>query len=98
HPYLAPFPTRRSSDLRAGVPRHHPPMERPGDSGRAADEPIPARLLLLLEGRSVHPVRGLREGAATGPHDGQMPFRRRALLAGLRSEEHTSELQSLAYL
>src|SRR5205814_3733487 len=88
--YVAPrdlpsFPTRRSSDL-------------------AADPGVRAEAVRVLHERRAHAdgghrtphgaVRGRREGPGREPGD------RRAgeTLRALRSEEHTSELQSLRHL
>src|SRR5207244_4364779 len=63
---------------RGRVPRDHEAVEREGDALDAVPRPEPELLLLLLEGRAVHGLLGVREGAA-----GERPLRRRALLAGL---------------
>src|SRR5205823_14634576 len=81
------FPTRRSSDL----PRHAPVRGglrslRAGRPPRPAGEVATGRRLPAC-GRGRH--RGRR------PHAGR---RRPVATSPARSEEHTSELQSLAYL
>src|SRR5205823_14711187 len=85
-PNLHPFPTRRSSDLRT-IPT--PATRRMGQSA-------PGR---TQTGRAAQPPPRLDGTPATG----RRAQTRCALAAGRyvlprRSEEHTSELQSLAYL
>src|SRR5205823_7217170 len=98
HPDLHSFPTRRSSDLDAGDPVEHA-MVRLADDGearfaQALHQPhLPERLV---------PIERLREQAADQLL--QLGFSARRGQSGVahvvleRSEEHTSELQSLAYL
>ena len=45
---------------RACVPWNHQAVERQGDAGRAAHEPVPLGLVLLLEGGPVHAIQRLR--------------------------------------
>src|SRR5205823_11994235 len=82
HLPLHSFPTRRSSDLR--------PMRAPISH---STKPATARLArgqrFIVRFRSVSTARIVSRTMATAPGE-----RRRRL----RSEEHTSELQSLAYL
>ncbi len=63
---------------RDGVPRDHEALERQGVALDPVPRPEPALLLLVLEGRPVHRLLGLRGGAP-----GERPLRRRALLDGL---------------
>ena len=60
---------------RTGFPRHHRALERTGDARHAPDEPLPARLLLVLESRPVRQVQRLREGAPAVSRR-QVPLRR----------------------
>src|SRR5205823_12866291 len=97
HPPRHSFPTRRSSDLipdvedahtrRHEAARHDARLLTGGDGAVvrriAHGAAIPARVVLLVAG----PVGGHVDLEAQVRHD-----------LGLRSEEHTSELQSLAYL
>src|SRR5262245_62620427 len=81
---LHPFPTRRSSDLRIGVVTgvRRVSAHRAGCAGATAPGPA-----VTLPAHSHSPV----------PHPGGRP----SLLGrppGWRSEEHTSELQSLRHL
>src|SRR5205823_15015103 len=70
HQALHSFPTRRSSDLDAGI-----------------------------EPDAIEPLRGRGEGAATlRPRLCAGGVVELCVAAAVRSEEHTSELQSLAYL
>src|SRR5205823_12719271 len=84
HRPLHSFPTRRSSDLLE--PSDDPDAH---DVVVQRDVPEPALLALRLkhEGRSLIPAAVAIGALPVGP-DGSL----------LRSEEHTSELQSLAYL
>src|SRR5205823_7613218 len=82
-PELHSFPTRRSSDLgRASVRRHI--HDAPAQRGKRA------RLLARRSLRDSAPRSRTRRNLA--PQD------RVQKELGARSEEHTSELQSLAYL
>src|SRR2546425_8794229 len=56
-----------------------------------------ARPLLHLPGRKRWPA-GTPRGVVRRPHDPQLRRRSQSLPRAQRSEEHTSELQSLAYL
>src|SRR5205823_14738353 len=84
HQHLPSFPTRRSSDLRA-LP-----------DGERAREHSPAHALARAKPRMFEP----RERAGRVPKS--RPCETRSVrVSGFgppRSEEHTSELQSLAYL
>src|SRR5205823_14136076 len=92
---LHSFPTRRSSDLLRGI-RVEPEEAESGGSERAAEHgELPGarheRDLQVFGDLGVAGgVREHPEGAARD-HDG-------ADREAVRSEEHTSELQSLAYL
>src|SRR5205823_12167890 len=94
-PHLPSFPTRRSSDLSTCV-RHRPPSGAATLSLTAtrAARPRPAALCRNnasgLEIVMINEPRGRidYEESGTGPTVVLVP----------RSEEHTSELQSLAYL
>src|SRR5205823_14159131 len=89
HRHLHSFPTRRSSDLAS----HQLPL-----GGRAPDRLAPRLppggvVALRLPAGRARPRDGVRwpaAEAAAGRVRGDRPRR--------RSEEHTSELQSLAYL
>src|SRR5205823_15058744 len=82
---LPSFPTRRSSDLRRGaVHGRRSKGFAPGDELRRR----PPHLAPLRPGRADQPRRGARQRSRVDLHD----------QAVARSEEHTSELQSLAYL
>src|SRR5205823_13647227 len=81
-PALPSFPTRRSSDLRKN---QHPASPRARIS-RSAGCALAAVLLLCERGRPAWQ----RESA--------LLRNQRKVTALTRSEEHTSELQSLAYL
>src|SRR5205823_12230538 len=89
HPALPPlpsFPTRRSSDLRQAAER--PPWRIPPVSRAPAGRQDHRRRRLPLprvRARPLHGERGARLKLRVGRRGG-------------RSEEHTSELQSLAYL
>src|SRR5205823_12120232 len=91
HPRHPPsFPTRRSSDL-PGLPPACRQRERGSDRGA----------LLAVWGSGAPPqARRLREWGATTCRSGAEPIRdvRVSIARRARSEEHTSELQSLAYL
>src|SRR5687767_15650004 len=84
HRGLPSFPTRRSSDL--GRLRLRSAEQAHADAGAA-----PGR-----ERRAGARAHGLRDADAEGRGRHHAPHPRRA--ADARSEEHTSELQSLAYL
>src|SRR5205823_12754028 len=78
------FPTRRSSDLRGGRSRGTPSVADVGDDGEVDHRELCVRQAgLKLDVLEV----GIDLEARQEPRD-----------RGLRSEEHTSELQSLAYL
>src|SRR5205823_8979871 len=96
--HLHSFPTRRSSDLYV--------RQRADDLLRiAADLPRGLRHALELRcGRCIITERNIELlGEARGEFRGALlagaadDHRRARALRGLRSEEHTSELQSLAY-
>src|SRR5205823_11550969 len=97
HPPLPSFPTRRSSDLDHVAPGRRGLLHAEAEVAQAR----------LDEDRLGHAEGGLdhEERTAIQPQDvlendrvsGQ-PERVRRLDEALRSEEHTSELQSLAYL
>src|SRR5205823_9252928 len=90
HPALPPFPTRRSSDLdkiyRRGI-YDAPPSDEPA---YPPPTPLPEKSVPAWEVSQMG--MGLEQPATytrTGPQ---------ANIMMNRSEEHTSELQSLAYL
>src|SRR5205823_13716797 len=84
---LRSFPTRRSSDLDRGGWRPQHPSAVPGDTDQD-HVAVPVAVELLWPG-------GLRVQQGTGAKVGHFV----AAAGGVgRSEEHTSELQSLAYL
>src|SRR5205823_8713551 len=97
-PPLPSFPTRRSSDLRlAAYPRGLFRQAKPLDE-------LPARLVHIGVGAAVS-VAGVVNGCGSEPelHEANALAQARARrvhveLFDARSEEHTSELQSLAYL
>src|SRR5205823_14360193 len=87
HRDLHSFPTRRSSDLIRAADRQAAAgleVPRPGGAGAPHD----------LDGAGDHRVR-YRRGRSVRAGQGVALGGRQA---HLRSEEHTSELQSLAYL
>src|SRR5205823_12063262 len=90
HPHLHSFPTRRSSDLIAHPSHSAHPTEtvregqRRGTVGRRGHSATGAS---EVAGDRVVVVRPTRKHLVDDPHD-----------PSYRSEEHTSELQSLAYL
>src|SRR5205823_10271739 len=97
-PHLSPSPTRRSSDLIATVtaPGHAEPIRidpalshREIKTGHDVLEVLTAPVA-VDRGRERPAVSGA--AARIGNHDGVTVRRQQ-----LRSEEHTSELQSLAY-
>src|SRR5205823_9250382 len=87
------FPTRRSSDLVVsfGLPAEPPEPQRPAIQEEVAA--ITAADVVVLWGGGIwnwfDPLTAIRAVAAVGA---EVPGLK------LRSEEHTSELQSLAYL
>src|SRR5205823_8270194 len=83
HPNLPSFPTRRSSDLEARV-----------TTAAAAIAAIATRWLLPATTERHDRGFGFKASSVVGGHGLEQPQYARAL----RSEEHTSELQSLAYL
>src|SRR5205823_11692224 len=88
---LHPFPTRRSSDLVRGPLL--PAAERQLPERRRADL---RRHLLRLGSAGQQRRRTAR--VLVLPDADRARHQRRRRWHGLRSEEHTSELQSLAYL
>src|SRR5205823_6766193 len=92
------LPTRRSSDLPAALEQHGAQLRV---VGAIADVPLAGRDDLerarapLVELHRVRDRRGLSFEAPRVPQE--VDHARPRLLDGLRSEEHTSELQSLAY-
>src|SRR5205823_13660954 len=92
------FPTRRSSDLRRSPGRScGGPARSPARQPLALQSPDGVfrslLLLVLVNDLGVHHIIGL------GLRAGRVATGRGAVgPAALRSEEHTSELQSLAYL
>src|SRR5207249_11196583 len=91
HTHLPPsFPTRRSSDLGWVVnssttqPPNHPTTQPPNYANHAA--PLPGLA------RDVSPA--LRRRLAGRPHRPGQSAAAQAVLVAVRSEEHTSELQS----
>src|SRR5205814_9901343 len=96
-PLLASFPTRRSSDLGGGGVR----------AVAAISEQVPSSAIVMFADtlNEEELFDALRAGA-TGyilkdADPARLPFVLRGVLAGeaaLRSEEHTSELQSLRHL
>src|SRR5205823_8987987 len=93
-----PFPTRRSSDLAAGAARRGASRNADGDARSCgiAVEGGPDRRRPAARGAggrdAVAPVRRKAPRYAEGDGKARDVDRR------ARSEEHTSELQSLAYL
>src|SRR5205823_7631245 len=84
---LHSFPTRRSSDLHllaVAVDRDRPPQER-------ADHEVGDPALVLH-------AELARAADAAHAEDGRRQPVQASVLLHVRSEEHTSELQSLAYL
>src|SRR5205823_9963358 len=91
---LHSFPTRRSSDL-LGAPR----AER-GETAAGHDERGEALPDLLRKGRAASDGRQISEERGLHMHvfHGAKGLRVVVVAVPRRSEEHTSELQSLAYL
>src|SRR5205823_13029283 len=89
---LHSFPTRRSSDLRPPDGRARAPATRCLPAARSGRRPAPAAAppSAAAAGAPVSRARG-----SCRLSDRQLGEQARGLL---RSEEHTSELQSLAYL
>src|SRR5262245_42887102 len=90
--HLPPFPTRRSSDLRSEQRECQPERHvRPGGGIQRADR---------TQHREQEEPRAGRTQHGAGGVDGiRVPDRVPAALVGaVRSEEHTSELQSLRHL
>src|SRR5205823_14926673 len=86
HQDLPSFPTRRSSDLGGAGARRR--LSRLRGSGRAARAHRRGGRAALARPGSL---QGAAELGPARPRTGQCPLSR-------RSEEHTSELQSLAYI
>src|SRR5205823_13186733 len=84
HQYLHSFPTRRSSDLGHYI----------GNSGYMEDEQAVLALAALAQPTRLQAFRLLVQNEPQGLPAGELA----RLLEVPRSEEHTSELQSLAYL
>src|SRR5205823_7460448 len=95
---LHSFPTRRSSDLVAGREGDAQLLRGAAGGGPAARAGVLWRQRSLAAGARavVVGVQLLRRAARRGRH--LRPQRGDAARARARSEEHTSELQSLAYL
>src|SRR5205823_7078577 len=91
HLPLHSFPTRRSSDLAISA-----------SSLELSPRPSPSRSLRLaragLGGRMVEQGAQLADGVRQGFRHGTLREVRQLRRRAARSEEHTSELQSLAYL
>src|SRR5205823_15080086 len=98
HPAPPSFPTRRSSDL--SFERRGGRIDWPHAAARAEDYPhaeqlaepyqhIAERIVIVAHDRQVVTIT---EGSQVQPADEQQRP------TPVRSEEHTSELQSLAYL
>src|SRR5690606_41880012 len=84
HPPLRSFPTRRSSDLQLAAGK--PLILRRGNR-RRSDRVRPARASRKAKGGTGQQGRTLQY-TGSGDRDGGV------VVAGVRSEEHTSELQS----
>jgi len=65
---------------RAGVPRHNEALERARHPRHPTHQSLPARLVLVLEGRPVHGVQRLRESPPARSDHRQVPLRGRTLL------------------
>src|SRR3546814_18385074 len=87
------FPTRRSSEL--GISRRK--LLVPAFAGMTRLGNEDELWVLTLNPRQHRPLGHTRRGLALGHHDmvGAAPHQVRDLLVRMRSEEHTSELQSL---
>src|SRR5205823_12624453 len=85
HRALHSFPTRRSSDLR----RHAQP---------STDPQFPAAVVAHFHAGGAGPIRIEPDHSQPVPVDGSRTAIDGGMPTGMRSEEHTSELQSLAYL
>src|SRR5205823_13524276 len=93
HPlHLHPFPTRRSSDL------SHSEAATITTAGLTAWRALVGDGRLKAGDTVFYPRYRWRVAGGTAdlPHDGRQSDR--DIFVGRRSEEHTSELQSLAYL
>src|SRR5205823_8485806 len=92
-PALPSFPTRRSSDLQTVKrTRTKSPLRTAPAADRTSCSPASARG--LPDGHADEVADGERHGSSCGP-DRDLTGAREP---DARSEEHTSELQSLAYL
>src|SRR5205823_15084704 len=96
HSHLPSFPTRRSSDLEDDTPgifrqadfcRHH--EDRVKESCEAH--------VVFFKALTEEPIRDIHQGDAEEAHN-LIQLDVNAIEVIFRSEEHTSELQSLAYL
>src|SRR5205823_12396782 len=88
------FPTRRSSDLDGASSRRRDAFAAVRLPSRTATQAC-AAARTSLPGELLRTLRGRRQAAAA---PAEPPPRVRGLRPSPRSEEHTSELQSLAYL
>src|SRR5205823_13909893 len=88
---LPSFPTRRSSDLGPACRRH-----LPGLTHRSTD---PGGLVAArAHDRALRSARRPAESVRSSDRALRQPQSAQLRVLALRSEEHTSELQSLAYL
>src|SRR5205823_10829856 len=91
HPALPSFPTRRSSDLLTT-----PPTLELMRAVRAARRTLDAGFTTVRDAAGT--PAGVRMAIDAGYFPGPRMFVTVSALSQTRSEEHTSELQSLAYL
>src|SRR5205823_12328844 len=92
--YLPSFPTRRSSDLLRGQERE--PSRRWGQLAICPGLANHGKCGTAVEDHHRSNPGSLRRGS--GRHSSQIRLNLLEIKSFLRSEEHTSELQSLAYL
>src|SRR5205823_12145780 len=96
-PARPPFPTRRSSDLR-GVRRRVRALVAAGEAALRRAALLCARAARAALRRGPGARRQADPGAAPRQHVGAAVEQDLPRYPQARSEEHTSELQSLAYL
>src|SRR5205823_12812885 len=93
HTHPPPYPTRRSSDL---APQAFP--ESSTSIGRSIFPRKRETCLTSVLTQAISLVNSRRKSASTAANCGAMHSVRVTNAGLIRSEEHTSELQSLAYL
>src|SRR5205823_14743389 len=98
HRHLPPFPTRRSSDLGWPFPRRRPPISPPAPSQAARFTELETAAIRVKAGDFYRKTGKVMQVRLLGPVDVMVDGEPRPVRGLRRSEEHTSELQSLAYL